>query len=210
MFTSRLINYDNMTPLMKEIINSKKNFSLSNIDKLLCLYDVNQTVNSVNALNIAVEVNNIPCIMKLLEKNALVNNNGINSIIIALKMKNFIVFEMLLSKASKINDEETLLIEIIKYSNVNHILLLLSHIKNVKRYVNMPDINNFTALMYAVTKAICLTYEMNVAVESSLGKAIAGRAAFVTFVLGSEGTIKQSADSANNLKKSGHFPKHLT
>lgn len=57
------------------------------------------------------------------------------------------------------------------------------------------------ALMYAVTKAICLTYEMNVAVESSLGKAIAGRAAFVTFVLGSEGTIKQSADSANNLKK---------
>lgn len=57
------------------------------------------------------------------------------------------------------------------------------------------------ALTYAIVKSICLSYQTTIAIDSALGKAIAGRATIVTTVLSGAGTMQHAADSANNLKK---------
>lgn len=64
------------------------------------------------------------------------------------------------------------------------------------------------ALMYAVTKSICLYWRtdasvksaLDLGVDSSFGKSVAKRVTIVTIALSMAGTLKHSADSAENLK----------
>ncbi|MRS13462.1 hypothetical protein GJV06_00915 [Enterobacteriaceae bacterium RIT691] len=57
------------------------------------------------------------------------------------------------------------------------------------------------ALMYSITRSICLTYQTTVAIDSALGKVIGEKVAFAAAVLSGVGKMQKAADSANNLKK---------
>ncbi|MCM7588351.1 hypothetical protein M8S10_05910 [Enterobacter chuandaensis] len=57
------------------------------------------------------------------------------------------------------------------------------------------------SLIYAVTKYICYSNQMNAAVHSVLMKKVAGRTGGVFLLLNGYAMVQHAADSANNLKK---------
>lgn len=75
-------------------------------------------------------------------------------------------------------------------------------LKGVVSYTTNHSVGQVSdaALVYAITKTICYSHNMNIAVASALKEASESRIGYVALVLSSAGTLQHAADSANKLK----------